>query len=146
VALVSQEVVVDASIDHFFDVVVDYPRYPEFVPGIKACRVLEVEGAKHVEYDLDLGLRRIRYVLRHEEARPRRVSWSLVSGEILKVSNGSWDLTPEGDKTRARYSVDIQIARPPLVPQALLDKMSDQMTRVQLPRTLEAFKARAEER
>ena len=145
-ALVSQEVVVDATVDHFFDVVVDYPRYPEFVPGIKACRVLEAEGARQVEYDLDLGLRRIRYVLRHEEDRPRRVSWSLVSGEILKVSNGSWELTPEGQKTRARYSVDIQIARPPLVPQALLDRMSDQMTRVQLPRTLEAFKARAEGR
>lgn len=145
-ALVSQEVVVDATIDHFFEVVIDYPRYPDFVPGIKACRVLEAGGEKHVEYDLDLGLRRIRYVLRHVEERPRRVSWSLVSGEILKVSNGSWDLTPEGQKTRARYSVDIQISRPPLVPQALLDKMSDQMTRVQLPRTLEAFKARAEGR
>jgi ribosome-associated toxin RatA of RatAB toxin-antitoxin module len=146
VALVSQEVVIDANVEDFFDVVVDYPRYPEFVPGIKACRVLEVGGEKHVEYDLDLGLRRIRYVLRHEEERPRRVSWSLVSGEILKVSNGSWDLSAEGQKTRARYSVDIQISRPPLVPQALLDKMSDQMTRVQLPRTLEAFKARAEGR
>jgi coenzyme Q-binding protein COQ10 len=146
VALVSQEVVIDATIDRFFDIVIDYPRYPEFVPGIKACRVLEVGGEKHVEYDLDLGLRRIRYVLRHQEERPRRVSWSLVSGEILKVSNGSWELTAEGERTRARYSVDIQISRPPLVPQALLDKMSDQMTRVQLPRTLEAFKARAEGR
>ncbi len=145
-ALVSQEVVVDATIDAFYQVVTDYPRYPEFVPGIKACRVLEVQGEKHVEYDLDLGLRRIRYVLRHVEDPPRRVTWSLVSGEILKVSNGSWELTPEGQKTRARYSVDIQISRPPLVPQPLMDKMSDQMSRVQLPRTLEAFKARAEGR
>ena len=85
-------------------------------------------------------------MLRHEEERPRRVSWSLVSGEVLKISNGSWVLTPEGERTRARYSVDIQVSRPPLVPQALLDRMSDQMTRVQLPRTLEAFKARAEGR
>ncbi len=145
-ALVSQEVVVDATIDKFYQVVTDYLRYPEFVPGIKACRVLEAQGEKQVEYDLDLGLRRIRYVLRHLEEPPRRVTWSLVSGEILKVSNGSWELTPEGQKTRARYSVDIQISRPPLVPQPLMDKMSDQMTRVQLPRTLEAFKARAEGR
>jgi ribosome-associated toxin RatA of RatAB toxin-antitoxin module len=146
VALVHQEVVVDVTIDRFYQVVTDYPRYPEFVPGIKACRVLEVQGEKHVEYDLDLGLRRIRYVLRHVEDPPRRVTWSLVSGEILKVSNGSWELTAEGQKTRARYSVDIQIARPPLVPQPLMDKMSDQMSKVQLPRTLEAFKARAEGR
>jgi coenzyme Q-binding protein COQ10 len=146
VALVSQEVVVQTGIEAFFEILVDYARYPEFVPGIKACRVRKVGGQTHVEYDLDLGLRRIQYVLRHEEDRPRRVSWSLVSGEVLKMSNGSWELTPEGDRTRARYSVDIQIAKPPLVPQALLDRMSDQLSRVQLPRTLEAFRARAEGR
>lgn len=145
-ALVSQEVVVQTGIEAFFEILVDYARYPEFVPGIKACRVRKVGGQTHVEYDLDLGLRRIQYVLRHEEDRPRRVSWSLVSGEVLKMSNGSWELTPEGDRTRARYSVDIQIAKPPLVPQALLDRMSDQLSRVQLPRTLEAFRARAEGR
>ena len=145
-ALVSQEVMIEAAIEKFFEIVADYARYPEFVPGIKACRVRQVEGETHVEYDLDLGLRRINYVLRHQEERPRKVSWSLVSGEILKVSNGSWELTPEGDRTRARYSVDIQIAKPPLVPQALLDRMSDQLSRVQLPRTLEAFRARAEGR
>ncbi len=145
-ALVSQEIVVQAGIEAFFDIVIDYARYPEFVPGIKACSAKKVGASTHVEYDLDLGLRRIRYVLEHREERPRRVSWSLVSGEVLKVSNGSWELTPEGDRTRARYSVDIQIAKPPLVPQALLDKMSDQLTKVQLPRTLEAFRARAEGR
>jgi coenzyme Q-binding protein COQ10 len=146
VALVSQEMVVQASIEAFFDIVVDYARYPEFVPGIKACTVRRVGSETHVEYDLDLGLRRIRYVLKHEEERPRRVSWSLVSGDVLKVSNGSWELAPEGEATRARYSVDIQIAKLPLVPQALVDRMSDQLTKVNLPRTLQAFREQAERR
>lgn len=145
-ALVSQEIVVQAGIEAFFDILVDYARYPEFVPGIKGCTVKKAGPRTHVEYDLDLGLRRIRYVLEHVEERPRRVSWSLVSGEVLKVSNGSWDLTDEGGATRARYSVDIQIGKLPLVPQALVDRMTDQMTKVQLPRTLEAFRARAEGR
>lgn len=145
-ALVSKEVVVQAGIEQLFEIIVDYARYPEFVPGIKACTPRTIGGETHVEYDLDLGLRRIKYVLRHEAERPHKVSWSLVSGDVLKVSNGSWELSPEGEGTRARYSVDIQIAKPPLVPQALLDRMSDQLTRVQLPRTLEAFRARAEGR
>ena len=145
-ANVTREVVVEAGIEALFDVLVDYPRYPEFVPGIKACAVREVNGEKHVEYELDVGLRRLRYVLRHQERRPTRVWWTLVSGDALKVSNGSWDLVPEGGRTRARYTVDIQLARLPLVPQALVDRMSDQLTRVQLPRTLEAFRARAEGR
>ena len=116
------------------------------MPGIKACRVLAGgDGAeRRVEYELDLGIKRVRYVLRHLEERPSRVTWSLVSGELMKVSNGSWELHAEGDRTRAHYSVEILISKPPLVPQAVMDRISDELTRVQLPRTLEAFKRRAE--
>lgn len=149
-ATVRKEVTIGVPIEEFFDLVVDYERYPEFVPGIRACRVRDARGEKagekQVEYELDIGLKRIRYVLRHEEVRPRLVRWTLVSGEMMKVSNGSWELTAEGERTRAVYSVDIQIARPPLLPQALVDRVSDELTRVTLPKTLEAFKARAEGR
>lgn len=145
-ATVTKEVLVDAPVEKFFDLVVDYPRYPEFVPGIRACKVRDAGGEKHVEYELDLGVRRIRYVLRMSERRPTSVSWSLVSGEMMKVSNGSWELAAEGGKTRALYSVEIQIVRPPLVPQMIVDRVSDELTRLQLPKTLEAFKARAERR
>jgi coenzyme Q-binding protein COQ10 len=143
-ASVTKEVLVGAPVEKFFDLVVDYERYPEFVPGVKACKVREVNGEKHVEYELDLGVRKIRYVLRMAEKRPASVSWSLVSGDMMKVSNGSWALAAEGGKTRAVYTVEIQIARPPLVPQMIVDRVSDELTRIQLPKTLEAFKARAE--
>jgi coenzyme Q-binding protein COQ10 len=142
-ALVSKEIVIGRPPGEVFDVIVDYQRYPEFVPGIKACRVLP-SGGGQVEYELDLGLKRIRYVLRHVEERPHSVTWSLVSGEFMKVSSGSWKLSAEGAGTRALYAVDIQIAKPPLIPQGVIDRMTDELTRVQLPRTLEAFKARAE--
>jgi coenzyme Q-binding protein COQ10 len=143
-AAVSKELVIGCTPDRLFDVIVDYPRYPEFVPGIKACRVLPGKGDRRVEYELDLGLKRITYVLLHVELRPVRVTWSLVSGDSLKVSNGSWELRPDGGGTLARYSVDIQIAKPMLIPQGVIDTLTDELTRVQLPRTLDAFKARAE--
>lgn len=145
-AVVKKEVTIDVPVEAFFDLVVDYERYPEFVPGIRACRVRNGRGERHVEYELDIGLKRIRYVLRHEEERPTRVRWSLVSGEMMKVSSGSWELSARDGRTHAVYSVDIQISRPPLVPQALVDRVSDELTRIQLPKTLEAFKARAEGR
>jgi ribosome-associated toxin RatA of RatAB toxin-antitoxin module len=143
-AAVTKEIVIGVPVERFYDLVVDYERYPEFVPGIRSCRIRNGAGEKQVEYELDLGVKRIRYVLRHDEHRPTRVSWSLVSGEMMKVSNGSWDLSDAGGRTRARYTVEIQVSRPPLVPQALVDRVSDELTRVQLPRTLDAFKARAE--
>lgn len=143
-AAVSKEMVIAVPLERFYELVVDYERYPEFVPSVKTCRVRTQGPHKDVEYELDLGVRRIRYVLRHVEERPRRVSWSLVSGDMMKVSNGSWDLREEGSQTRARYSVEVQIAKPPLIPQAIVDRVSDELTRVTLPRTLDAFKARAE--
>ncbi len=143
-AAVTKEIVIGVPLERFYDIVVDYERYPEFVPGIRACRVRNGGAEKQVEYELDLGIRRIKYVLRHAEQRPRKVSWSLVSGDMMKVSNGSWELAADGDQTRATYSVEIQISRPPLMPQALVDRVSDELTRIQLPKTLDAFKARAE--
>jgi coenzyme Q-binding protein COQ10 len=142
-SVVTREILIEAPVEKFWDIVVDYDRYPEFVPGIRGCRVLPGDGSL-VEYELDLGIKRIRYVLRHVAEPPRKLTWSLVSGELMKVSNGSWELRPEQGRTRAHYSVEIQIARPPLVPQAVMDRVSDELTRVQLPKTLEAFKVRAE--
>jgi len=143
-AEVSKEILIACPPERLFEVLVDYPRYPEFVPGIKACRILPGKSERLIEYELDLGLKRIRYVLRHVEQRPSSVTWSLASGDALKVSNGSWKLTPEGGATRAIYSVEIQVSKPPLIPQAVIDKVTDELTRVQLPLTLQAFKARAE--
>ena len=39
-AEVSKEILIAAPPARLFDVIVDYPSYPEYVPGIKACRVL----------------------------------------------------------------------------------------------------------
>ena len=142
-AAVTKEIVFDRPAEQVFAVLADYARYPEFVPGIGACRP-KAGADRLVEYELDLGIKRIKYVLRHLEERPRRVSWSLESGELMKVSNGEWALSPEGGATRARYTVDIQISKPPFIPQSVIDRVSDELTRVQLPKTLEAFKARVE--
>lgn len=143
---VSKEIVIHAPVDRFYDIVIDYDRYAEFVPGVKGCRVVKTaRDHRDVEYTVDLGVKTIRYVLRHEEHRPSKVTWSLLKGEMMKVSNGSWVLSADGNRTRALYTVEVQVAKPPLVPQAFVDRVSDELTKVNLPRTLAAFKARAEE-
>jgi hypothetical protein len=62
----------------------------------------------------------------------------------MKVSNGAWELSNHAGKTLARYTVEVQVQKPRLVPQAIVDRVSDELTKVQLPKTLDAFKARAE--
>jgi ribosome-associated toxin RatA of RatAB toxin-antitoxin module len=147
VGATSREIRIAAAIDRVWEVVVGFEAYPGFVPGVRACRVVGgAPGRPEVEYEVDLGVRAIRYVLSFREERPRRLSWSLVRGELFTRSDGTWELSPEGDGTLARYTVDVEVSRPPLVPRFVVDRVVDELTRVQLPRMLEAFKARAEER
>lgn len=143
-AMVSSEVLVGVPVERFFELVRDYDRYSEFVPTVKSCRARRGAGGTEVDYELDLGIKTIAYTLRLDEEPPRRVRWSLVKSDWMKVSNGSWELSDERGKTRAVYSVDIQVRKPPLVPQSLVDRVTDELTRVQLPRMLEAFRKRAE--
>jgi ribosome-associated toxin RatA of RatAB toxin-antitoxin module len=144
-ATVSSEVLVGVPRERFYAVVCAYDRYPEFVPSVKACRARRRPEGVEVDYTLDLGIKTIAYTLALREEAPRRVSWSLVQSDWMKVSSGSWELADEGGKTRAVYSVDVQIKKPPLVPQSLVDRITDELTRVQLPRMLQAFKRRAEQ-
>ena len=142
---ISREMVIRVGVEHFYDLVVDYERYPEFVPSVRECRVVHVaKGYRDVEYRVDLGVKTIQYVLRHVEVRPEIVTWSLVRGDMMKVSNGAWELKPHAGQTLARYTVEVQVTKPPLIPQAIVDRVSDELSKVQLPRTLEAFRARAE--
>ena len=142
---VSKEMVVDVPVEAFWKVVADYEAYPGFVPSVKKTRVVRTDkGVKDVEYEVDLGVKTVKYTLRHLEHAPTRMTWSLLKGDMMKVSNGAWELSNHAGKTLARYSVEVQVQRPALVPQAIVDRVSDELTKVQLPRTLEAFKVRAE--
>jgi coenzyme Q-binding protein COQ10 len=142
---VSKEMVVDVPVEKFWDVVADYEAYPGFVPSVKRTKVVRTEkGVKDVEYEVDLGVKTIKYVLRHLEHAPAKMTWSLLKGDMMKVSNGAWELSNHAGKTLARYTVEVQVQKPPLVPQSIVDRVSDELTKVQLPKTLEAFKARAE--
>jgi ribosome-associated toxin RatA of RatAB toxin-antitoxin module len=100
-SVVTREIVIGVPREALFDLIVDYARYPEFVPAVKACRPRRNGAVVDAEYELDLGVKTIRYTLRHVEERPRKVSWSLVSGTWMKVSSGSWELAEEG-KGRGR--------------------------------------------
>jgi coenzyme Q-binding protein COQ10 len=142
--MVSRELVIGVPLERFYALVVDYGRYPEFVPALRAIRHKGGPDGLDWEYEVDLGVKTIRYTLRHVHEAPRRVSWSLVESQWMKVSNGSWELSDVEGKTLARYSLEVQVAKPPLIPQSLVDRISDELTAVQLPRTLHAFKVRAE--
>jgi coenzyme Q-binding protein COQ10 len=90
---VSKEMVVDVPVERFWEIVADYEAYSGFVPSVKRTRVVHVEkGVKDVEYEVDLGVKTIKYTLRHLEHAPTKMTWSLLKGDMMKVSNGAWEL------------------------------------------------------
>jgi len=134
-----QTIVVNASPAHMFDVITDYPRYPEFTSGVFAASIDSIDGDVHiVTFDAKL-VRRISYTLRLVHDRPRKVEWSLIRAPLLKSNNGHWILEPlPGDRTEVRYLCELGIGA--LIPKAV----STRMVAVSLPSMLREFKQRAE--
>lgn len=134
----SRSILIDAPIETVFGIITDYEKYPEFLSEVKAIRVSERrEGEALVQYEVSV-LKTIRYTLKLTEEKPRRVSWSLVEGELMRENRGSWLLEPQGKQTRATYSIEMTLG--PLVPKAMVNALVDSS----LPKMLESFKKRAE--
>jgi ribosome-associated toxin RatA of RatAB toxin-antitoxin module len=134
----SRSILIDAPIETVFGIITDYEKYPEFLSEVKAIRVSQrLEGEAVVQHEVNV-LKTIRYTLKLKEEKPRRVSWSLVEGELMRENRGSWLLEPEGKQTRATYSIEMTLG--PLVPKAIVNALVDSS----LPKMLESFKKRAE--
>jgi ribosome-associated toxin RatA of RatAB toxin-antitoxin module len=134
----SRSILIDAPIETVFGIITDYEKYPEFLSEVKAIRVSQrLEGEAVVQHEVNV-LKTIRYTLKLKEEKPRRVSWSLIEGELMRENRGSWLLEPEGKQTRATYSIEMTLG--PLVPKAIVNALVDSS----LPKMLESFKKRAE--
>lgn len=91
----------------FYNLVVDYEKYPEFLSEVKACKVLKSEpGSKTVEYKVSV-IKSITYQLKTKEVEPSLVSWEFASGDVFKTMNGSWKIEEApGGKSKCTYAVE----------------------------------------
>jgi len=133
------EIVVAASIDRAFDVIVDFERYPEFLPEMREVQVLDRQDrVAIVRFDLEL-IMRISYTLRFEEKRPAALTWTLKEAKMLAASTGGWTLVAVNDaSTRINYSLEVQLKG--LIPKSV----STRLLGTTLPETLSRFKQRIE--
>jgi coenzyme Q-binding protein COQ10 len=134
-----QKIIINASPEQCFSIIIDYEKYPEFLSEMRSVSIeRREEDFALVAFELDLMMR-VQYTLRLFEDRPNLVRWSLEYANIMKVNNGKWKLR-EVDKgvTEATYSLDLVLKG--LVPKSVTTKLAVKT----LPKTLEAFKARIE--
>ena len=135
----TRSIVIDAPVEKVFRVVSDYDRYAEFLPEVKRVSTSERSGNEvKVHYEVEV-IKTIKYTLKMREEPPHRVTWSFVTGEVMKDNHGEWVLEPSGDaKTKATYTIEMALG--PLVPKAIVKALVEGS----LPKMLEAFKRRAE--
>ncbi len=126
--------------EQFWKIITDYESYSDFLQEVSKCQVLEVKGKKKlVEYTVNL-VKTFKYRLWMDESEaPDRLSWKLESGDLFKVSSGSWTLKTVGDKTQATYSVEAQfkVFVPGPIAKALVN--------VNMPNMMSSYKKRVSE-
>ena len=140
-AQASRSIVIDVTPDQLFDVIVDFEKYPEFLPEVKKAKIDAGQGAiQEVTYNVDIKAKVIKYTLRHTSDRPNKLSWTMIRGEMMKGNDGSWALKPgpRPGTTEATYTIDLKLSS--LVPGFIERALAEQS----LPGLLQNFKARAE--
>ena len=114
----TQSIVVDAPAADVMAVIADFPAYPQWVAAAKKVEVEEMgdDGrARRVHFLLDAGAVKDDYVLDYTWDDDRRVSWTLVKGQMQKRQEGSYTLreTTPGT-TEVTYAIAIDLSIPVL--------------------------------
>jgi len=113
----TQSIVVDAPAADVMAVIADFPSYPQWVASAKNVEVLETgtDGrAQRVHFVLDAGAVKDDYVLDYTWDDDRRVSWTLVQGQMQKRQEGSYTLTERDGATEVTYAITIDLSIPML--------------------------------
>ena len=94
-----------------FAVLVDFERYPDWSSPITRCHVLErhPDGlAKRVEFELNMTIKTIRYVLDYAYDPPRGADWHLVEGDLAGVEGSyRFEEGPAGCRTTCTQAIDL---------------------------------------
>jgi uncharacterized membrane protein len=110
-------IVVDTPAAEVMAVIADFPAYPQWVAAAKQVEVLETgpDGrGSRVHFVLDAGAVKDDYLLDYTWDDDRRVSWTLVRGQMQKQQDGSYTLVESGGSTTVTYSITIDLSIPML--------------------------------
>lgn len=91
---------IDAPAALCYDAIGDFEAYPSWSSPVTKITVLDrhADGrARRVEFEVDMKLRTIRYVLQYTWHPPNRLTWKMVEGDIADIE-GSYVFEPDGAK------------------------------------------------
>src|SRR2546430_14311626 len=112
----TQSIVVDALPAAIMAVIADFPAYPEWANAVKKTEVLgtgDDGNAAQVRFTLDAGPFKDVYTLAYDWAADGlSVSWKLVKGQMQRAQEGSYRMSPDGERTTVTYTLSVQLVVP----------------------------------
>lgn len=106
---VQAAILIDSPAQQIWDVMIDCDRAPEFVPGLKSCKVLQRDGdTEIIEHKVKFSwlLPKVTYIFQASYHEFKRIDFKRISGD-LKDLEGSWvlDEVSGGKQTIVVYTV-----------------------------------------
>ena len=110
----SREVVIEATPEEILDVIADVEATPTWSPQYQKAEILErhPDGRpKQVEMTVKAaGLTDVMVI--EYTWSDNGVTWTLVSSGQLKAQDAGYTLTPDGEKTRVKFDMKIDLSIP----------------------------------
>jgi ribosome-associated toxin RatA of RatAB toxin-antitoxin module len=87
-AALEVSVEIAASQAQCFEAILDFERYPAWSSAIRSARILERDAAgvgRIVEFQIDMKIRTVRYVLEYSHKQPSELTWRSVDGDVQSI-------------------------------------------------------------
>ena len=113
----TQSISIDAPAADVMAVIADFDAYPQWVSAAKQVEVVEPgdDGrARRVHFIIDAGPVKDDYLLDYTWDGDRKVSWTLVKGQMMKRQEGSYTLAEKNGSTEVTYAITIDLSVPML--------------------------------
>jgi ribosome-associated toxin RatA of RatAB toxin-antitoxin module len=112
----TSSIVIDAPPAAVMEVIGDFEAYPAWAKGVKRAEVVEPgsEGwAEQVFFELDVSPIKDEYTLAYEWDGYDEVTWTLVSGKMLRALDGAYTLRDLGNgSTEVTYRLALDVSIP----------------------------------
>jgi hypothetical protein len=103
---------IEAPVALCYAAIADFESYPSWSGPVSKAVILERypdQSPRRVEFELDMKLKVIRYVLEYTWEPPGRLTWKMVEGDVSDIE-GSYVFEPEGaDRTQATCSQAVSL-------------------------------------
>jgi len=111
----SREVTIEATPEEILDVIADVESTPTWSPQYQSAEILEKgKDGRPKRVKMRVKTAGISPTSRSSTTpgQTDNVSWTLVSAGQLKAQDASYTLTPDGDKTKVKFDITIDLSVP----------------------------------